>query len=50
MTIADCTDAEGEIRKAAFACLKRIALVRKFDWWGYGSAAWRGEPAGVISS
>ncbi len=29
MTIADCTDSEGEIRKAAFACLKRIALARK---------------------
>ena len=42
-TVPDFTDSEAEIRKAAFACLKRIDLVRKVRLVGARVSHFRGE-------
>ena len=43
MTIPDYTDSEEEIRKAAFACLKRIELKKKVRLVGVRASNFQGK-------
>ena len=46
MTISDYTDSEEKIRKAAFACLKRIELKKKVRLVGVRASNFQGKSKG----